>query len=121
MSKIDDLIAKMCPDGVEYQRLGGIAQVGTGSSNRDEAVADGTFPFYVRSKEIYRINSFEFNETAIVIPGEGGVGDIFHFVQGKYALHQRAYRIKLTDENVLPKFAFYHLKTHFKKFILSKK
>ena len=62
MSKIDDLIAKMCPNGVEYQRLGGIAQVGTGSSNRDEAVADGTYPFYVRSKEIYRINSFEFNE-----------------------------------------------------------
>lgn len=106
--------------GVEFRRTGELAIVGTGSSNKNQSTDTGAFPFYVRSKEVYRIDSYEFDETAIVIPGEGGVGEIFHFVEGKYALHQRAYRIVYSPQVVLPKFAYYYFQTHFKEFIKSK-
>ena len=78
---------------VEWVLLGEVAEVGTGNSNRQDEDEQGVYPFYVRSKNILKSNVFQFDETAIVIPGEGGIGDIFHYVEGKYALHQRAYRI----------------------------
>ena len=106
---------------VVYRKLGEMAEIGTGRSNRKDEVSDGAYPFYVRSKNILRSSTYQFDETAIVIPGEGGIGDIFHYVVGKYALHQRAYRIKLqSEEQVLSKFLYYYMTSAFKGFIVSK-
>lgn len=120
MSKIDDLIQELCPKGVTYKKVGDIAVVGTGKSDKKDATPDGEYPFYVRSKVIATINRYEFDEEAIIIPGEGGIGEIFHYVNGKYALHQRAYRIHFTNDKLVPKFAYYHFLTHFKSFIMKK-
>lgn len=120
MTRIKQLISELCPDGVPYLTLREVAEIGTGSSNRNESTSEGAYPFYVRSKEVRRIDTYEFDETAIVIPGEGGVGEIFHYVEGKYALHQRAYRIAFHDNRVVTKFAYYYLKVDFKIFIKAK-
>ena len=105
---------------VEWQTLGEVAEIGTGSSNRQDEVENGKYPFYVRSKSILRSSTYQFDETAIIIPGEGGIGDIYHFINGKYALHQRAYRIHLQNDNLLDKFVYHYMRTHFKRYILSK-
>lgn len=105
---------------VEWKPLMDLAEIGTGNSNRQDEEENGKYPFYVRSKNILRSNSFQFDETAIIIPGEGGIGDIFHYVEGKYALHQRAYRIHITSDEVNTKFLYYIMHTSFKKYILSK-
>lgn len=101
---------------VEWKKLGEVAVVGTGKSNTNEQEENGLYPFYVRSKTVKRINKYEFDEEAIIIPGEGGIGEIFHYVNGKYALHQRAYRIHL-QERIIVKYVYYYMKTHFKEFI----
>ncbi|WP_338014713.1 restriction endonuclease subunit S [Agromyces mariniharenae] len=103
-----------------FARIGDIAQVGTGRSDRNQAVDGGDYPFYVRSQTVMQIDTYEFDEEAIVIPGEGGIGEIFHYANGKYALHQRAYRIHFTDERVDTKFAYYYFAAHFKQFIMQK-
>lgn len=106
---------------IEWRALGEMAEIGTGSSNRQDEAENGVYPFYVRSKNILRSSTYQFDETAIIIPGEGGIGDIFHYTEGKYALHQRAYRIKVNAENELfPKFLFYYMTNAFKPFILSR-
>ena len=106
---------------VKWRALGEVAEIGTGSSNRQDEAENGVYPFYVRSKNILRSSTYQFDETAIIIPGEGGIGDIFHYTEGKYALHQRAYRIKVNAENELfPKFLFYYMTNAFKPFILSR-
>ena len=120
MSRLDKLIEKFCPDGVEFCKLKDVAEIGTGSSDRKNATDDGIYPFYVRSKDILKINNYEFDEEAIVIPGEGGIGEIFHLVKGKYALHQRAYRIHLKKKDVLIGFLFHYMKSNFKAFINKK-
>lgn len=120
MSKIFDLINELCPNGVEFVKLGEIADIGTGSSNRQDEDSNGKYPFYVRSKNILKSNTFEFDETAIIIPGEGGIGDIFHYIDGKYALHQRAYRICVFCKKIDTKFLYYIMCCHFKKYILAK-
>lgn len=120
MSRVDDLIKELCPNGVEFKRIGDLAVVGTGSSDRKDASLDGPYPFYVRSKQLMKHDNFEFDETAIIIPGEGNIGEVFHYQTGKYALHQRAYRIAFTTDSVLTKFAFYYFAANFKNFILKK-
>ena len=118
MNKIEKLIKEFCPDGVEWKKLGEVCEIGTGKSNTNEQSDNGKYPFYVRSKDIKRINKFEFDETSIIIPGEGGIGEIFHYVKGKYALHQRAYRIHIIDEKIITKFIYYYLMNNFKKYIM---
>lgn len=120
MSTIADLVAARCPSGVEFLKVGQLAQVGTGSYDRQDAIDGGEYPFYVRSKNVMRIGSYEFDEQAIVIPGEGGIGEIFHYVDGRYALHQRAYRIHFIDPRVDVKFAYYYFTANFGRFIQEK-
>lgn len=120
MNFIDELIQEHCPNGVEWKELGEVAEVGTGSNNTNEQVENGKYPFYVRSQNIKRINTYLFDEEAIIIPGEGGVGDIFHYIDGKYGLHQRAYRIHILSDDIYTKFIYYYLMAKFKPFILKK-
>lgn len=105
---------------VEWKALGSVADIGTGSSNRQDEDASGIYPFYVRSKTVLKSDTFEFDEVAIIIPGEGGIGDIFHYVEGKYALHQRAYRIRITLDTVDTKFLYHFMRSGFKQYILLK-
>lgn len=120
MSRLEEMIQKLCPDGVGYKKLGKIAEVGTGSSNGNEAADDGMYPFFIRSQTIKFKNDFEYDDEAIVIPGEGGIGEIFHYVDGKYALHQRVYRIHFTTDEVKTKFAYYYMQAYFKPFIMKR-
>ena len=105
-------------EGVEFKPIRNIAEVGTGSSNKRDACEGGLYPFFVRSKNVERKNDYEFDEEAVIIPGEGGIGDIFHYVSGKYALHQRAYRIHFLDDCINTKFAKYYMESAFKEFIM---
>lgn len=120
MSKLDELIKELCPNGVPFIELSKMAEIGTGSSDRKDATESGKYPFYVRSKDILKINEYEYDETAIVIPGEGGIGEIFHYVEGKYALHQRAYRIHVFDNKLNTRYLYHYMFSLFKSFILKK-
>ncbi|WP_312351750.1 restriction endonuclease subunit S [Empedobacter sp.] len=103
---------------IQIKPLIEIAEIGTGSRNTNEAVIDGQYPFFVRSQIPRAINEFEFDETAIITAGDGvGVGKVFHYISGKYALHQRAYRIVLKSNVLSSKYLFYYIKNNFSKYI----
>lgn len=103
---------------VRWMKLGDIADIGTGNGNTNEGLDTGKYPFFVRSQDIKYKNEYDFDETAIITSGDGvGVGKIFHFVSGKYALHQRAYRVHITSDSVLPKYFFYYFKNSFLTYI----
>ena len=114
MSKILEMIKS---EKVEWKKLGDVCEIGTGKSNTNEQDIKGKFPFYVRSKDIKRSNSYAFDELAIIIPGEGGIGEVFHYVNGKYALHQRAYRIHIINENINTRFVYHYMMQNFKNYI----
>ena len=103
---------------IRWMKLGDIADIGTGNGNTNEGLDTGKYPFFVRSQDIKYKNEYDFDETAIITSGDGvGVGKIFHFVSGKYALHQRAYRVHIISDNVLPKYFFYYFKNSFLTYI----
>ena len=118
MSKRSYLEELLDSTEVEWKPLLEIATIGTGSRNTNEAVLDGKFPFFVRSQRPRAINEFEFDETAIITAGDGvGVGKVFHYMSGKYALHQRAYRIVVTDSHVSSKYLFHYIKNNFDHYL----
>ena len=85
-----------------------MCSISTGKSNTQDKTDDGIYPFYVRSPIIERSNRYLFDEEAVLTVGDGvGTGKVFHYVNGKYDLHQRVYRLFDFVENVDAKF-FYH-------------
>ena len=101
-----------------WRMLCEIADISTGNSNTNEAVEDGKYPFFVRSQEPLRKNDFEYDEAAIITAGDGvGVGKVYHYIEGRYALHQRAYRIHINTPEVVPKYYFHYMKAKFLPYI----
>jgi type I restriction enzyme S subunit len=97
----------------EAKRLSEIAHIKTGSRNNQDKVEDGEYPFFVRSANVERINSFSYDCEAILVPGEGGIGSIFHYIDGRFEVHQRVYAITNFDRGVSSKFVFFFMAEHF--------
>lgn len=95
-------------------KLGEISKIGTGNKNNEDKVANGKYPFFVRSSNIERINSYSYDGEAILIPGEGKIGEIIHYVNGKFDYHQRVYKIS-NFSNCLGKYLYYYLMCFFGK------
>ncbi|APP02152.1 restriction endonuclease subunit S (plasmid) [Lactobacillus delbrueckii subsp. indicus] len=77
----------------EHCKLGNVADITTGSRNHQDSVTDGKYPFFVRSDKVERLNEYDFDTKAILVPGDGRIGEIFHYYNGKFALHQRVYKV----------------------------
>ncbi|MSS43025.1 restriction endonuclease subunit S [Anaerosalibacter bizertensis] len=84
----------------EEKKLGEISNIKTGSTNVQDAVDNGKYIFFDRSIVVKRIDIYNYDEEAIIYPGEGSE---FHprYYKGKYALHQRAYSITSNRINMM--------------------
>ena len=101
------------------RRLGEITNIKTGSSDLQDSDDDGEYPFFVRSENIERSNRYIFEGEAILIPGEGRLGDIYHYINGKFDYHQRVYKISDFEDLVTDgKFVLYYLQQNFKRHAL---
>ena len=93
----------------ETGHLGELAHITTGSRNNEDKRRNGQYPFFVRSESIERIDSYGYDCEAILVPGEGRIGDIFHYVHGRFDVHQRVYVITDFARPVLPKFLYFYM------------
>jgi type I restriction enzyme S subunit len=97
----------------KVKRLGEIANIKTGSKNNQDKIEDGEYPFYVRSATVERINSYSHDCEAILVPGEGGIGSIFHYINGRFDVHQRVYAITNFSDDVSGKYVHLYMSTRF--------
>jgi type I restriction enzyme S subunit len=100
-------------------QLGDVSHTQTGGRNNEDKTADGKYPFYVRSDVVERINSYSYDCEAILVPGEGRIGEIFHYVNGRFDVHQRVYCIRAFASSVNGKFVYYYLRQFFGTWALS--
>ncbi|HGF2206162.1 TPA: restriction endonuclease subunit S [Escherichia coli] len=102
---------------IEWKTLGEVAVIGTGNHDTQDAIEHGKYIFYARGREPLKLNVFDFDETAIITAGDGaGVGKVFHYAKGKYALHQRAYRI-VPNAFMNPRFVYHYITAYFFTYI----
>jgi len=98
--------------GLEF--IENLAYITTGSRNTQDRVDDGQYPFYVRSQTVERINSYSFDGEAILTAGDGvGTGRVFHYINGKFDVHQRVYRISGFSERINGYFFYLYFSSHF--------
>lgn len=92
----------------EQRKVSELCSISTGKSNTQDKVEDGMYPFYVRSPIVERSTKYLYDEEAVITVGDGvGTGKVFHYVNGKYDLHQRCYRM-YDFTNELNAHYFYH-------------
>lgn len=101
------------------KKLGKISHIKTGSRNGDQAIENGKYPFFVRSQKVYAIDTYSFDGEAILVPGEGGIGNIFHYINGKFDFHQRVYKISGFADEVCGKFIYFYMSRYFGEYALS--
>lgn len=93
------------------------ADIKTGTKNNEDKVKGGKYPFFVRSATVEKINSYSYDCEAILVPGEGNIGEIFHYINGKFDCHQRVYKISDFRE-CIGLYIFYYLKMFFGAYAL---
>jgi len=99
-------------DPWEQRKAKEICSIGTGKSNTQDQVDDGKYPFYIRSDVPVRSNKYLYDCEAVITIGDGNIGKVFHYVNGKFDLHQRCY--KMTDfKDIWGKYFFYYFSTKF--------
>ena len=97
----------------EMKRLGEIAKIKTGSRNNEDKTEDGQYPFFVRSENVERINTYSHDGEAILVPGEGRIGSIFHYIHGRFDVHQRVYAITEFEPDISGRFIHFYLSRSF--------
>jgi len=93
--------------------LGEVANVKTGAMNNQDKVEGAEYPFFVRSQTVERIDTYTHDCEAILVPGEGGIGSIFHYIHGRFALHQRVYGVTGFSDEVVGRFLFFYMRIFF--------
>lgn len=97
----------------ETKRLGQISHIKTGSRNNEDKVENGQYPFFVRSDIVERINTYSYDCEAILIPGEGRIGSIFHYICGRFDVHQRVYAINQFASDIFARYILYYMTKNF--------
>ena len=93
--------------------VGHICLISTGKSNTQDKRDNGKYDFYVRSSKVEKSDKYLYDEEAVLTAGDGvGTGKVFHYVNGKYDLHQRVYRM-YNFHQIIGKYFYYYFSQFF--------
>lgn len=102
------------PSHWDLRRMRYLCDIITGDKDTVNRVDDGLYPFYVRSPQIERINSYSFDGEAVLMAGDGvGAGKVLHYATGKFDFHQRVYNFH-NFRDIKGKLLYQYLKSLFK-------
>lgn len=114
MSRIEDLIAKYCPNGVKYEPVNMVFHsLPKGTLKQNQLESDGQYPVINSGRDFYGFYS-QFNNDceAIVIASRGEYAGFVSYMSGKFWAGGLCYPYAVCDTNILlPKYAFYYLKS----------
>lgn len=112
--------AGVVPVDWDVGRVDAYASITTGAKNTQDRQGDGAYPFFVRSQQVERINSYSYDGEAVLTAGDGvGTGKVFHYIDGRFDVHQRVYRIAGFSELLVGRYFFYQFSTRFYDRIMS--
>ena len=125
MSKLQDLIQKLCPDGVEYKKLGDVCELSRGKVYSKTYIVEnaGEYPVYssqtANNGELGRISTFDYDGEYLTWTTDGAyAGTIFHR-KGKFSITNVCglISIKITDLSI--RFLYYWLSIKAKEHVYS--
>ena len=111
-SNTPELRFKRFTDEWDIVKIKELCSITTGKSNTQDQVEDGAYPFFIRSDKAVRSNRYLYDCEAVLTIGDGNIGKVFHYVNGKFDLHQRVYKMD-NFINILGKYFYYYFSTMF--------
>lgn len=110
MSKLEELIQELCPNGVEYKKLGEIVEYQRGKSITKKNVTEGDIPVISGGQQpAYYHNESNREGKTITIAGSGAYAGYIMYWE-KPIFVSDAFSLKGNEININTKYIYYYLK-----------
>ena len=115
MSNLEELIEKLCPDGVEYKTVGEIANISRGKVMSKDYLKNniGEYPVYSSQTEnngqLGAITTYMYDGDYLTWTTDGANAGTVFFRSGKFSITNVCGLIDVKDNNLMPKFLYYFL------------
>ena len=117
MSRLRELMAELCPDGVEYRKLGEVCEI-LDSQRKPVTKKDrttGQYPYYGANGIQDYVDEFIFDGTFLLVGEDGSVvtehgSPVVHWATGKIWVNNHAHNLK-EKEGLRLRFLFHYLQT----------
>lgn len=126
MSKLDDLIAELCPDGVEYKTVEEICNVTRGRVMSKDYIRENAGDYPVFSSQTANkgilgyINTFDFDCESITWTTDGAnAGSVFYHCDEKFSITNVCGLLRVSSCNVNTKFLYYILQAIAQSYVYS--
>lgn len=113
MSNLEELIERLCPDGVEYKELSEVLTIRNGKDYKH--FGEGNVPVYGSGGIMTYIDTAVYEKPSVLIPRKGSL-DKLYFVQEPFWTVDTIFYTDINVDIVEPKYIFYYLqKEHLEK------
>lgn len=113
-------LIKTMKQGWEIKKLGEVCKIQTGKLDANAKVDDGVYPFFTCDAKPYRINTYAFDDEAILISGNGSLVGHINYYNGKFNAYQRTYVLTQFTSFHIP-FLISYLKRFLRSYIIENK
>lgn len=76
MSRLEELITELCPNGVEYKKLSEILTIKNGKDYKEFNL--GSIPVYGSGGIIAYIDTFVYDKPSVLLPRKGSIDKIYY-------------------------------------------
>ena len=109
MSEISDMIQRLCPDGVEYRKLGEVVKIMNGKDYKSHQ--EGIIPVYGTGGILTYIDTAFDDGPTVLLPRKGSIDKVY-YVDSPFWTVDTIYWTKFSrDSLVCPKFLYYFMTT----------
>ena len=106
------------PESWKWVRLGEIVIIKTGKRDANFGSINGKYKFFTCAKEPIKCNSFSFSGEALLLAGNGDIGNISYYY-GEFEAYQRTYVLQPYLENVYLRYLYYYLLSYWVQYNLA--
>ena len=125
MSKLDELIKKLCPNGVEYKRIDELCAISRGKVMSKDYIRDnqGEYPVYSSQTEndgeLGKISTYDFDGEYLTWTTDGANAGSVFYRNGKFSVTNVCGLLKVISNQITTKFLYYILSKETKKYVNS--
>ena len=125
MSRLEELIQELCPDGVEYKTVGVLANISRGRVISKDYIAEnaGEYPVYSSQTEndgeLGKISTYDFEGEYLTWTTDGANAGSVFYRNGKFSVTNVCGLINCNDDEILTRYMYHYLSKNAKSYVSS--
>ena len=123
MSKLKELIAELCPNGVEYVKIGDICEVSRGRVMSKDYLKENVGEYSVYSSqtendgELGKIATYDFDGEYLTWTTDGANAGTVFYRRGKFSVTNICGLLKVKQKDIITKYLYYTLSVEAPKYV----